>query len=704
MESSAFIKRNFLNQTGDFDFTWNFYVDNATGSVEFGVSGQNGKYSYFLISGELYDPYENLLGSYLPNESISLRNLVVGGKDTLYLQNEIEFYFKDNNFFTNHNYNYFYVDPKNCVLNFDFYLNGEVTDLTIEAKNKRFKNENTNERVDYITGTIYNAKPNLQVKIFDMQVLGNKMYYLTGNNLPLVFNNETDIYFAVNTGDPDYGNKSVILSLDTNFGTIEKSIYITGEYIPLVIDEFTISPSGESFFNNNNFQDFNINHGKNDGSSLSFEINYLDGVTGDITGYISGTGYFESKITGYVSGSGYVSKILQDKIIVSGYNDFNKRLEFDVFPENQIEIEKFVYATGFVEYDFSLQGRGLGTGYIYQDIKTTGLVEKQISGIVSYLNGGIVSITEDNFIATGYDVDAYGNRLQITGYAKSGQAIKKIYYNGEITGIEIPADYLVLKSFTGNIGDRSNAEIISDPYIQTGIGYYTGVIKAGIVNTGFFLNFHPGYYTFRKISNGISGEGFFADSTELILTGFESLLTNNANTGNVQYKLSGIIDNSDNLITVFLDYCSSGSNLVKYTILNTGANLTGYIVKGGSIDNVANKPNFIYIRPTGKVELENVFLENLDYLTGNEFGDRIRTRISHPGPTNSGTGYFSGLFFNNKQNIESGIWEHRYHNVSVETDEYLSQNFNNRISFNLNVLEDNFIDNPNNVLFRFTGV
>jgi hypothetical protein len=466
MESSSFIKRNFLNQTGDFDFTWNFYVDNATGSVEFGISGQNRKYSYFLISGELYDPYQNLLGSYLPNESISLRNLVIGGKDTLYLQDEIEFYFKNNNFFTNHDYNYFYVDPKNCVLNFDFYLNGEVTDLIIQAKNKRFKNENTNERVDYITGTIYNTKPNLQVKIFDMQVLGNKMYELTGNNLPLVFNNEADIYFAVNTGDPDYGNKSVILSLDTNFGTIQKSIYITGESIPLTIDEFNISPSGESFFNNNNFQDFNINHGENDGSSLSFEIDYLDGVTGDITGYISGTGYFESKITGYVSGSGYVSKFLEDKIIVSGYNDFNQRLEYDIFPENEIEIKKFVYATGFVEYDFSLEGRGLGTGYIYKDIRATGLVEKQISGIVSYLNGGIVSVTGDNFIATGYDVDASGNILEITGYANSGEAIKKIYYTGEMTGIEIPLDYLVLKSFTGNIGDRSNAEITSSRAIS----------------------------------------------------------------------------------------------------------------------------------------------------------------------------------------------------------------------------------------------
>lgn len=704
MESSSFTKRNFLNQTGDFDFTWNFYVDNSTGSVEFGISGQNSKYSYFLISGELYDPYQNLLGSYLPNESISLKNLVIGGKDTLYLEDEIEFYFKDNGFFTNHNYNYFYVDPKNCVLNFDFYLNGEVTDLTIQAKNKRFKNENTNERIDYITGTIYNTKPNLEVKIFDIQVLGNKMYDLTGNNLPLVFNNEVDIYFAVNTGDPDYGNKSVILSLDTNFGTIQKNIYITGESIPLVIDEFYISPSGETFFNNNNFQDFNINHGKNDGSSLSFEINYLDGVTGDITGYISGTGYFQSKITGYVSGSGYVSKILEDKIIVSGYNDFNQRLEYDIFPENEIEIKKFVYATGFVEYDFSLQSEGLGTGYIYKDIRATGLVEKQISGIVSYLNGGLVLVTGENFIATGYDVDASGNVLEITGYANSGEAIKKIYYSGEMTGIEIPLDYLVLKSFTGNIGDRSNAEITSDPYTASGIAYYTGVVKAGIVDTGFFLNFDPGYYTFRKISNAISGSGYLADSKELILTGFESLLSNNANTGSIEYKLSGIINNSDNVITVFLDYCSTGSNLIKYVIQNTGLNLTGYIVQNGKTDNIANKPNFTYVRPTGQSELENVFLENLNYLTGNELGDRIRTRISHLGPTNSGTGYFSGLFFNNVQNIESGIWEHRYHNVSVERNEYLSQNFNNRISFNLNVLEDNFIDNPNNVLFRFTGI
>ena len=101
MITNALVYRNFLNQTGDLSTAWNLSIDNLTGSGSFGLSGANGKYSFIVKSGELYDPYNKLLGSYKINEPFALQNNIKDSKDTLYFNNSAKFFFKQSNFFTN---------------------------------------------------------------------------------------------------------------------------------------------------------------------------------------------------------------------------------------------------------------------------------------------------------------------------------------------------------------------------------------------------------------------------------------------------------------------------------------------------------------------------------------------------------------------------------------------------------------------------
>jgi len=707
MITSHFLKRNFLNQTGDFDFNWNISTNNVTGEVEFGVSG-NKKYFYKLKSGEIYDAYNNILGSYVSGEIINLRNIIVNKKDTLYFNNEIQFYHKPTEiFFDNHNYNYFFVNPKNCIVDFSFSLNGEDADLLIQAQNKRYRNENTDQDIQIITGRIYNSKPNLDIKIFNINIIGNFNYELYNTYFPLNFNNYIDIYFKPTSGDINYSNKNIALNLDTNFGSLSTAIQITGEFIPLQFENFSVSPSSpEILFTSNKFQDFNIIHGGNGESVLKFIIEYKSGTTGDITGYISGTGYYESYITGYVSGSGYVSKNLENSTIISGYNTYTKRMEYDIFPGNSIEVKKFVYATGNVSGNYIINATGFGTGYLYENVKSSGIVNKVVSGYASYLNSTIVPFNVNFFTGTGVGFDIDGTQLLITGEAISGSGLATLRYQGGLTGINIPSEYLMQKTFTGDIGSRANQEIISNPYITSGFGYYTGIIITGEVNSDFFKNFHPGYYYFRKNSNNISGSGSYFQSIKIpILTGLESLLSNQTiPTGFIEYRLSGIITGSDSVISGFLDYCSTGSNLIRYTITGEDTGVSYFIVNNSKISNISNQLEFIYIHPTGLVEIENKNIENINYLTGNINGTGIRTRISHIGNTPNGSGYFSGLFFVPGSDISSGSWIHKFNNSTNEVEEYYSQCYNSKISVNLNIQENTYFDQDSYLIFRFTGV
>ena len=195
------------------------------------MSGVNGKYSFTVKSGELYDPYNKLLGSYKINEPFALQNNVKSSKDTLYFNNSPKLFFKQSDFFTNYDYNYFFVDSSGLTIDFDFSIKGEATTLQASILNKRYKNDNTNQVVYIITGRFVNTKPNLNVKIFDAYINGVPQYSLSG--FPLSFNDTGYFYILTDSGtNPIDNNNTTSLPIiaNTNYGDVSFALNIQNEY------------------------------------------------------------------------------------------------------------------------------------------------------------------------------------------------------------------------------------------------------------------------------------------------------------------------------------------------------------------------------------------------------------------------------------------------------------------------------------------
>jgi hypothetical protein len=225
---STFTYRNFLNQTGNFDADWTISVDNTTGSGSFGISG-NKLFLYTLKNGEVYDPYGNILESYTPNSSFTIKNSVSNGKDTLYFNQSPKYFFKSSNFFQNHNYNYFVINPSGLNIDFDFFIRGESTTLNLGFLNPRYRNDNTNEIVNDVTGLIQNLKTGLNVKIFT----GNT---IAGSQLSVSLGNADGSFATISTfgisnnavslasGTFNAGSTRDIVTADGTSGTV--SVYL----------------------------------------------------------------------------------------------------------------------------------------------------------------------------------------------------------------------------------------------------------------------------------------------------------------------------------------------------------------------------------------------------------------------------------------------------------------------------------------------
>jgi hypothetical protein len=699
MITSFLVYRNFLNQTGDLSTTWNLSIDNLTGSGSFGLSGVNGKYNFIVKSGEIYDPYDKLLGSYKINEPFVLQNNIKNSKDTLYFNNSAKFFFKESDFFTGNNYNYFFVDPSGLTIDFDFSIQGEATTLQASILNTRYKNDNTNQIINTITGRFINTKPNLNVKIFDAQINGVAQYSLSG--FPLSFNDTGYFYILTDSGTNPINNNNITtlpIVANTNYGDIAFSLNVQNEYIAPIFHTFSISPSGNQNIQNNETIPFILQYGSSSGSSLNIQLNYISGTTGLITGNLIGTGYLNKTISGLITGSGFIEQVITDPITLSGYNSYYENYQYTQI--TGITAKQFAYATGEVRLDYSNIGTGLGTGYVYLDIPSSGQITVDVSGYVPYVGGGPLFYTTGNFKSTGYSVDINNNSIQVTGLSSIITNSVNVFYTGEISGVYLNTGQYSDKLFSGgHTGLLSDQEIISSPYYQLATGFGTGQIKTGIVNADFFRFFEGGNYFFTKIVTGISGY-FQLSNNSQIITGLSGLLDCKFNDSAIQYsgigKITGI-----NHFNLFLDDCDTEAPI--FYFLATGKPLEGfklYASVGKEIIADEDIPKFIIMGVTGN-ESGFTYLENLNYLTGDSYGTGIRTRISHLGDTISGSGYFSGIFSEGAcENY--GVWEHNFvdSTSTIKTGFYYTNNYISSFSQKIISAEDNIVDNFNIIKFE----
>lgn len=688
--------RNFLNQTGDFNTSWTMSINNITGSGKFGISGTGNVYAYTIKSGEIYDPYNNLLGSYNSDQSFSLNNDIINSKDTLYYNNNPKFFFKTGTFFSGHNYNYFFVDPSGLTLDFDFFIRGEATTLQISGLNTRSKNDNTNQIVNVVTGRIINNKPQLNVKIFDGFISNNPQFTLSG--LPLSFNDTGYFYVVTDSGTTEFNNTSFNLpiSFNTNYGPLSFNFSFDNQYIPLQFSTLIVTPSGNVNIFDNEVLALIVQYGSSSGSYLDIELSYVTGTTGFFTGNILGTGYVTDVISGIVTGSGFIEKTLNTSIILTGYNSYGA--VNDSAPITGVTIREFVYATGNVEYNYNITGTGLGSGFVYLNIPSSGQITVSVSGNVPYVGGGPLFYTTGGFVSTGSSVDIDNNPIQITGFSDTITNSIIVFYTGDISGVFLNTGQYISKSFSGShTGSLAGLTISGEKYYQLATGFGTGQIKTGIVNSDFFRFFEGGNYYFTKVVTGISGFFSLSDSVKVI-TGLSGLLNCKSNENAFNYsgigKITGV-----NRFNLFLDECDSETPM--FYFLATGNPLEDFKLYTSQDNRIIAEEDiekFIIIGATGN-EVNFTYLENLENLTGNPYGTGIRTRISHLGNTASGSGYFSGIFSEGACENE-GIWEHNFVNYTTTTGIYYTNNYISKHSFKVISNEDNIIDNYNYIKFN----
>jgi hypothetical protein len=690
--------RNFLNQTGDFNTDWVISINNIIGSGKFGISGNGNIYAYTIKSGELYDPYNNLLGSYAINNPFTIKNEIINSKDTLYYNNNPKFFFKTSNFFGTHNYNYFFVDPSGLIVDFNFFIRGEATTLQISGLNNRVKNDNTNEIINYVTGRIINNKPELNVKIFDGYISNNPEFTLSG--LPLSFYDTGYFYIITDSGATQFYNSSLILPItfNTNYGPISFDFNFKNQYIPLQFSSLTIDPTENVNIFNNQISKFFVNYGSSSGSYLNIQLNYISGTTGFFTGNIFGTGYVTDTISGIITGSGYIEKTLDTSVVLTGYNPYGE--VNDSIGVTGVTIREFVYATGNVYLDYTITGTGLGTGYVYLDVPSSGAITVSVSGYVPYLGGGQLFYTTGGFLSTGYSVDMDNNPVEITGFSNTVTNYLTVLYTGDISGVYLTNSQYFLKTFSGShLESMAGLIITGQPYYQLATGYGTGINKTGIVDPDFFRFFEGGNYFFTKLTTGVSG--FFSLSDEgLIITGLSGLLRCNSDLKKFKYLGVGLVSGI-NRYSEFLDYCDDDPILFDFVV--TGKPTRGYQLYESGEDKTINEeediPKFIIIGVTGEVESSLTHLENIEYLTGNIHGTGIRTRISHIGNTISGSGYFSGIF-SEAGCADAGIWEHNFIDYTSNTTNYYTNNYISSNSIQIISFEDNITDNFNYIKFN----
>lgn len=686
MISTGYSFRSILNQTGNFNQSWSISLNNRTGYCEFGLSGNNDKLFYKVQNGELYDFYNNPISSYEENVPYSFSNQIIDGTDTFIFNGETQ-YFRKSLLNSNYNYNYFYIYPSGCEVDFNFSIRGETTDFDLGSLNKKFKDLNTNFSIVDITGRLINKNQNLEVKIFSGEILqNNPRYYIEG--IPLSFYRTGDFYLkSFDREDPFFENEVLPIRFYTNFGQVEKNILISGELLELNFDLFSITPeSDEYIIGQSGTQNFYINYGKNDGANLQFKLSYIDGPTGYIYGPIQVSGGYNDIIFGFISGCGRLSKTVTQEISLTGYNEFES-VQI-VSGITGLVLSKDICATGFVEHFYSLKATGLGSGFITKDISASGYVDRKISGYVSYLDGGIIYFGEDYFKATGFDLNHLNQSLIITGYAISGLGQKRLYYTGEITGLPLLSGQYYDKIFEYRF-EKENYFWKSPEYYLTGTGYATNdTIKTGKVDGNFFLNFNEGYYSFSKNVEDITGVYKLEDNTQII-TGLSGLLTCKK-ADDRKYLGVGKISGKNNF-SLYITPCEDLGIYFKYLATGSGYDVKHYILDGQDIpvELDAKIPKFITIIPASGLEASGSQRENINYLLQNQYGNEIRTRISHLGDTSSGSGFFSGVVNVRSTCDNNGAWEFALKNAIEKTGYYYSPYFSNMFSATLMVNEEN---------------
>jgi hypothetical protein len=714
MTTTEFRSINFLNQTGNFDYNINLTSNNSTGYFEFGLSG-NKNLTFKGQYGKIKDINDNIIIGYVPDQELNIKGSIYSGKESLTIEDNLIYSNISN---TGYNFNYFYLNPINCSLDYNFSLTGAYTDFSSKVTTPKIKDfnilvdsEDTPFTTRILTGILINENPNLEIKIFSgIATSKSNSYSLHG--FPIAFNNSGTYLITTSTGSDSLVNDTFDALFYTNFGNISKTITISGEVIPLFFLFFDVFPPISGFPNVqtgysqifvNNLKNYSLSYGFVSGANVQLSLSYISGLTGDVTGFLSATGKFDGILSGYLTGSGNISSYVATGITFSGGNEFLNNVQF--VTDSGFYAQQFKVATGYSQGNYVITGYGLGSGYVYESVFATGKVRVLVTGNVPYVGGTAVAVNPYPFTGSGIAYNQNNSGFIATGIVDGYYPnLALLVYTGELTGITLNNTQYSGKTFSYS-PPKDYVSVSSKPYKISATGYESGIGNTGTVNGDFFMNLDQGYYTFVKNFTGIKGESRSVDDEEII-TGYLGILNCDVSESRnyISYAdgLSGVVSGS-----AYLSLCDADSALPSGFIANatTTNPTTLYVITGecGEPGQILDQtlPKFVVIKPTGEYELNSKLLETgynfpinqEQYYITTQTG--IRTHIF-----GAGSGYFSNIVGNCKN---SGRWEHFFYASQILVEQNISDYIVNNINFDLVTLEDDGRDYFSEVNFEVTG-
>lgn len=460
-------------QTG-ISYSIDLSLNNVTGFCDLGFSGDS-KFNFKLKNGKVFDNENFLVYSYSPNEKFNISgNINTDGYD----------YYVNNYYYSNKNKNFtkfnsFYLNANNVDADLDLIINGDKPSYELTFNNLFYIYQN-------ITGKIKNNS-NLKFRIYSGEVVYPITFSL--QTIPPFSTEITNAYQNIII-QPDvenaknlFLNKSgeFLFNLYTNFGKITGSFITTGEYVKSgVIKSFdfeenygtSLIETGKEIFTE---YTLNINFGLEDetgyypfNKDLEIEFIYKSGYTGILYKDLDISTGITKNLTGFISGSGYLSDTVT--ATGSGINLLNDQIVTGLITNN---ISGFTYLNGFVINDVNILGSGIKK---YTEINSIAkIIPTDIQ--TNYRFGSEVSLNAFGNIALVGSPGANGKGASyiFTGIGSNWTQAAKITGNDIVANdnfgiqgsLNIDGNVALISAFTKTVNGFQNA---GAAYIFTGSG------------------------------------------------------------------------------------------------------------------------------------------------------------------------------------------------------------------------------------------
>ncbi len=448
------IKRSFYPQTGNFQFGTNLVIDSLFGGVNVGISGfvfgaAATKINYFCNSGKILDNIGRFVGVYRANENFSISGNVSSGSYDYFIDN---FPVSYGNQKATGAFNSFYIKSVGVNCDYDFFINGESARLAVSGVNCFSGDVRA-------SGFIKNIGA-LPVTIFSGEFSNfssNLPFSISGIFTGILPPSTSGAYYVLPSGFNSVGQYTGNINLFTDAGVLQYSTFIniSGSEFP----QYSFNLNGSSIINNggNEFYTSNIVSISGSGIPILVSLEYssgsgnfytnidvFSGYSGNITGYISESGFIIQSFTGIGTGIG-------GQFNVNGTGLASGLLTGEA-----------QYAVGAFSWPVSILSTGFGTGINYTGIGT-GTLNLQVTGTISAGSG--IFYSNDLKIGNLSNLRSVGS----TGYIRATGTISynspvsfdKLYVNDLNSAIVNNFHYTSISTLTSYLNSNTGTHFVT---------------------------------------------------------------------------------------------------------------------------------------------------------------------------------------------------------------------------------------------------